>query len=137
MRALYSAEDLDSQYLMPSARYPDIAALVQGKYQVVLGDHLDIIFLTNVLALVTNVARLGFTDATVPILSRHTRWLREDVSVARGDRQNRTYLWLVRQVSNAAGKLLDRVPNPLHLPRTTSTGASGPGASSTCATTLR
>ena len=76
-----------------------VVVLVQGTHQLVLGEHLDIIFLENVLKPLTDVARVSLGDTNLPLLTHNARWLREDVSVVLHDTPNGPSLFNVDRVS--------------------------------------
>ena len=99
MRALYTREDLDLRYLHPRSRNVDIVPLVQGEHQLILGDYHEIIFLSNVLHPLTDVAIISLEGPRVPILTHNVRWLREDVMVAKAEKQKALELLYVDEVS--------------------------------------
>lgn len=98
MRALYGPEDLETQYLRPSGRDPDVIVLVQGKHQLVLGDQYGTIHLANVLEPMVNLAKVRLDGVSVPILTGDAQWLRDDISVTRGEKQNGAILFVVNRV---------------------------------------
>ncbi|RDX39906.1 hypothetical protein OH76DRAFT_1490742 [Lentinus brumalis] len=95
VRALYSREDLDTPYLALSSRNPNTIRLVQGRHQVVLGDYDDIILIENIIAPLTDVARVTLDGTTLPILTHNARWIREDVCVAQGQKVQGSVLFAI------------------------------------------
>ena len=108
MRALYTHEDLEVRYLSASTRTNDFLQLIQGKYQLVQGDHYDIIHVDNILGLLTDVAKVSLEVANLPLLTNNARWMREDVSIARGPRQDGGVLFHVDTVRTAPDWSLTR-----------------------------
>ena len=113
MRALYKCEDLDTQYLSPSMRHVKMGALVQGKRQLVLADFEEIIFLTNVLQLLTDVARVSLKPPLLPILTHNVRWMREDISVVLGEKQEGAVLFHIEEVSTPLSQCRSHPSDPL------------------------
>ena len=99
VRALYTREDLETPFIAPRSRVGAVVVLIQGTHQLVLGEHLDIIFLDNVLKPLTDVARVSLDDTNLPLLTHNARWLREDVSVVLHDTPNGPSLFNVDRVS--------------------------------------
>ncbi|TFK78434.1 hypothetical protein K466DRAFT_570838 [Polyporus arcularius HHB13444] len=86
VRSLYSYEDLETAYISPKSRHPSIIRLVQGKKQVVLGDFDEIVLLENIIAPLTDIARVRLDGVNLPFLTPSARWIREDVTVAQANK---------------------------------------------------
>lgn len=138
VRALYGPEDLETQYLRPSGRDPDVIRLVQGKHQLVLGDHYETIHLANVLEPMANLAKVHLDALSVPILTGDAQWLRDDISVTRGEKQNGAVLFVMGRVSGPLeGFTSTPHPDSLGCPRTRSNGAPRDSAAAACTTFQR
>ena len=105
MRALYSCEDLETSAIALSSRHPKAIGLVQGRFQLVLGDFVEVVHLDNILQVRRDIARVQVTKVSVPILTHNARWLRDDISVVR--------------VVNSKGKTLFKI-DKVCMPRTAS-----------------
>ena len=53
VRALYSCEDLETTSIAVSSRTPKAIGLVQGRHQLVLGDFVEVVHVSNLLQLGT------------------------------------------------------------------------------------
>ena len=105
VRALYSCEDLETTSIAVSSRTPKAIGLVQGRHQLVLGDFVEVVHVSNLLQLGTSIVRLEPQEPSLPILGYNARWLRDDVSVTRVVHTPGTTLFKIENVRTPQNRI--------------------------------